>query len=89
MTPNMFGELFGSVRTGSANTGPSPVREGEEPVRSPAAWGVGGVDPGAEFSCLACKGHFTYVDPRPADETPELVARIEAADLAFARGEFE
>ena len=45
--------------------------------------------PGAEFYCLACRGHFSYVDPRPVDETPELLARIEAADLAFARGNFE
>lgn len=39
---------------------------------------------GAEFYCLTCRGHFGWLDPRPADDTPELTARCEAASLAFA-----
>lgn len=39
---------------------------------------------GYEFYCLACSGLFSYVDPRPAEPTPELDARIEAANAAFA-----
>lgn len=31
--------------------------------------------PGAEFYCLACKGHFGFLDPRPEKETPDLKAR--------------
>lgn len=38
---------------------------------------------GAEFYCLGCEGHFSFVDPRPADETPELLDRIEAAKNRF------
>lgn len=38
---------------------------------------------GAEFYCLACRGHFSYVAPRPEQETPELLARIAAAEEAF------
>jgi hypothetical protein len=34
--PNMFGSVFGAVRTGSANTVSSPVGREKEPVRSPA-----------------------------------------------------
>lgn len=40
--------------------------------------------PGAEFYCLACATTFSYVDPRGQAETPELVARIEVANAAFA-----
>lgn len=40
--------------------------------------------PGAEFYCLGCEGTFSFVDPRPADETPELLERIEAANARFA-----
>lgn len=39
--------------------------------------------PGAEFYCLGCKGHFSFVDPRPADPTPELDARIDLARDSF------
>lgn len=40
--------------------------------------------PGAEFYCLACKGLFSFVDPRAADETPELLERIEPTNARFA-----
>ena len=39
--------------------------------------------PGAEFYCLACEGHYGFVDPRPEAETPELLARIETARATF------
>jgi hypothetical protein len=39
---------------------------------------------GAEFYCLGCEGHFSFVAPRPADATPELDARIEATKARFA-----
>ena len=41
--------------------------------------------PGAEFYCLACDGRYDFVDPRPAEETPELLDRIEVARLAFVK----
>jgi hypothetical protein len=37
----------------------------------------------AEFYCLDCEGHFSFVAPRPAEETPELLARIEEAKRLF------
>lgn len=43
--------------------------------------------PGAEFWCPGCHGHFGFLDPRPADPTPELDARCEAAKVAFAASE--
>lgn len=39
--------------------------------------------PQAEFYCLACKGHFGWLDPRPAEETPELLERCEVVRVAF------
>lgn len=39
---------------------------------------------GAEFYCMGCEGHFSYVDPRPEAETQELLERIRIADAAFA-----
>ncbi len=39
--------------------------------------------PGAEFYCLGCDGMFSYVDPRPEAETPQLLERIEQAIIAF------
>lgn len=39
--------------------------------------------PGAEFYCLGCEGVFSYVDPRPAEETPELLERIETTMTRF------
>lgn len=39
--------------------------------------------PKAEFYCLACGSHLGWLDPRAAPETPELVARIAAAEAAF------
>lgn len=39
---------------------------------------------GAEFYCLGCRGHFSFVDPRPADPTPELDIRIAQAESRFA-----
>ena len=39
---------------------------------------------GYEFYCLGCKGHFSFVDPRPAAETPELLERIETSNARFA-----
>lgn len=41
--------------------------------------------PGAEFYCLRCEGLFSFVDPRPAEPTPELDARIEHEELAESR----
>lgn len=41
--------------------------------------------PGAEFYCLACEGHFSFVDPRPEEETPELLARIKTAEAEFEK----
>ncbi len=40
--------------------------------------------PGAEFHCLACRGWFSFVDPRPVEQTPELLRRVEAAREAYA-----
>lgn len=40
--------------------------------------------PHAEFYCLGCQGQFSFVDPRPEEPTPELEARIEAANARFA-----
>lgn len=40
--------------------------------------------PAAEFYCLGCQGHFSFVDPRPAETTPELDERIAAANARFA-----
>lgn len=31
-----------------------------------------------EFVCLECGGQFGFVEPKPAEETPELSARYEA-----------
>jgi hypothetical protein len=38
---------------------------------------------GSEFFCLGCQGHFGFVDPRPAAETPELLERSEQAKARF------
>jgi hypothetical protein len=40
---------------------------------------------GAEFFCLGCDGHFSFVDPRPEESTPELDERIEKAKAEFDR----
>lgn len=40
---------------------------------------------GAEFYCLSCEGNFSFVDPRPEEETPELLERIEQAKAEFKR----
>ncbi|MFZ2226178.1 MAG: hypothetical protein WAV64_01950 [Candidatus Moraniibacteriota bacterium] len=32
---------------------------------------------GFEFTCLGCNGWFGFLDPRPADSTPELDALTE------------
>jgi hypothetical protein len=33
--------------------------------------------PGAEFVCMNCKALYGFLDPRPAEETPELRAKYE------------
>ena len=40
--------------------------------------------PGAEVYCLGCERTYSFVDPRPEVETPELLARIEETNARFA-----
>lgn len=39
---------------------------------------------GFEFYCLDCGATYGWLEPRPADETPELLARTEAVKAEFA-----
>ena len=48
-----------------------------EPLVSTLAWDK------AEFYCLSCGGHFGFLDPVGAPETPELLARMEAVRAEF------
>ena len=32
--------------------------------------------PGKEFICVACRGLWGFVEPTPAEATPELLARL-------------
>jgi hypothetical protein len=38
---------------------------------------------GYEFTCLGCGGWFGFLDPRPAEATPELDALAEVRKLEY------
>lgn len=38
---------------------------------------------GYEFFCVKCRGKFEFLDPRAEKSTPELDARVKAAEAAF------
>ena len=41
---------------------------------------------GAEFHCMVCGRWFGFLSPRPADSTPELIARHAELQTQFDRG---
>lgn len=36
-----------------------------------------------EFYCLSCGKHYGFLDPTPADETPELLERVAAIEAEW------
>lgn len=41
--------------------------------------------PGAEFVCAVCGRLYGFLGPKPAEQTPELLARLEELTARYAR----
>lgn len=39
--------------------------------------------PGAEFYCQVCRGTYGFLDPKPAETTPELQARHDELRVSY------